>query len=76
MDREMKYTKVFADEKGETHFQDVEIELETLDFAPPAQPINFSRARDMLLLFVLQGGSETGIRQHEDRLMVRSGVLE
>jgi hypothetical protein len=42
MDSEMKYTKVFADEEGETHFENVEIELELVDFAPPAQPINFS----------------------------------
>ena len=38
----MKYTKIFADEEGETHFKDVEIELESVDFAPPAQPLNLS----------------------------------
>ena len=39
----MKYTKVFADEKGETHFEDVEVELELVDFAPPASPLMLSR---------------------------------
>jgi hypothetical protein len=29
----MKYTKIFADEEGETHFKDVEIELEPV-FTP------------------------------------------
>ena len=39
----MKYTRVFADEKGETHFEDVEVELESVDFAPPASPLMLSR---------------------------------
>jgi len=39
---EMKYTKIFTDEEGETHFKDVEIKLESVDFAPPAPPINLS----------------------------------
>ena len=38
----MKYTKIFADEKGETHFKDVEIKLGSVDFAPPAPSINLS----------------------------------
>ena len=38
----MKYTKVFTDKDGETHFKDVEIELESIEFAPPAPPINLS----------------------------------
>ena len=38
----MKYTKIYADEEGETHFKDVEIELESIEFAPPAPPINLS----------------------------------
>ena len=38
----MKYTKVYADEDGETHFKDVEIELESANFAPPAPPVNLS----------------------------------
>ena len=38
----MKYIKVFTDEEGETHFEDVEIELESAEFAPPAPPINLS----------------------------------
>ena len=38
----MKYTKIFADECGETHFKDVEIKLESVDFAPPAPPLLLS----------------------------------
>jgi hypothetical protein len=38
----MKYTMLYADEAGESHFRDVDIDLETVDFAPPAPPINLS----------------------------------
>lgn len=38
----MKYTLIYADETGESHFMDVEIELEPVEFAPPAPPINLS----------------------------------
>jgi len=38
----MKYTRIFSDKEGETHFKDVEIELEPVEFAPPAPPVNLS----------------------------------
>ncbi len=38
----MKYTRIFADEEGETHFTDVEVNLESVDYAPPAPPLNLS----------------------------------
>ena len=38
----MKYTKIFADKEGESHFLDVEIELEPVEFAPPAPSVNLS----------------------------------
>jgi len=41
----MKYTKIFADEEGETHFKDVEIELEFDEYAPPAPPFMVSELR-------------------------------
>lgn len=37
-----QYTRVYTDEKGETHFEDVEIELLPVDFAPPAPALNLS----------------------------------
>jgi hypothetical protein len=39
----MKYTKIFTDKDGETHFTDVEIKFESIDFAPPAPPLNISK---------------------------------
>jgi hypothetical protein len=37
-----KYTRVYTDEIGETHFEDVEIDLVSVDFAPPAPALNLS----------------------------------
>jgi len=38
----MKYTRIYADPSGESHFEDVNIELTQADFAPPAPPLNLS----------------------------------
>ena len=37
-----KYTRVYTDEIGETHFEDVEIDLVSVDFAPPAPALDLS----------------------------------
>ena len=33
------YVRVYADERGESHFDEVEVELIPRDFAPPAPPL-------------------------------------
>lgn len=38
-----KYVRLFADERGESHFEDLEIALEPMDFAPPAAPLNIAQ---------------------------------
>lgn len=38
----MKYVRIYADANGESHFEDVEVELTPVDFAPPAPPMNLS----------------------------------
>ena len=38
----MKYVRIFTDESGESHIEDVEAELIARDFAPPAPPIDLS----------------------------------
>jgi quercetin dioxygenase-like cupin family protein len=38
----MKYTRIYADESGESHLEYVNIELTQTDFAPPAPPLNLS----------------------------------
>jgi quercetin dioxygenase-like cupin family protein len=38
----MRITRIWADDTGTSHFEDVDIELETVDFAPPAPPFEVS----------------------------------
>lgn len=38
----MKYTRLYSDEHGESHFEDMEAQFQPVDFAPPAPPINVS----------------------------------
>ncbi len=35
----MKYTRIYADKEGISHFADVQVELKLVDFAPPAPPV-------------------------------------
>ena len=37
-----RYVRLFADADGESHFEDVEVPLATVDFAPPARPMHLS----------------------------------
>ena len=38
----MKYVRVYADQNGDSHFEDVEVGMSLTDFAPPAPPVNVS----------------------------------
>jgi hypothetical protein len=38
----MKYTRVYTDEDGESHFEDLDVEFNSIDFAPPAPPLDLS----------------------------------
>jgi hypothetical protein len=38
----MKYVRVYADLGGESHFEDIEVDMTSVVFAPPAAPINLS----------------------------------
>ena len=38
-----KYIRLYSDEKGESHFEDLETELVPVDFAPPAAPLNIAQ---------------------------------
>jgi quercetin dioxygenase-like cupin family protein len=38
----IKYTCLYADSEGESHFKDVEVELQETNYAPPARPLNVS----------------------------------
>jgi hypothetical protein len=34
------YVRLYADEQGESHFDEIEVELAAADFAPPAAPLH------------------------------------
>ncbi|MHC4664654.1 MAG: cupin domain-containing protein [Planctomycetota bacterium] len=38
----MKYTRLYTDAEGESHFEDKEVEMEEMIFAPPAPPLKLS----------------------------------
>jgi len=38
----MQYVRIYTDSDGETHFEDLEIELKEVNFAPPAPPVHLS----------------------------------
>lgn len=38
----MKYTRLYADSEGESHFEDVDVAMEETIFAPPAPPLKLS----------------------------------
>ena len=38
-----KYVRLYTDEDGETHFEDLEATLAPVNFAPPAAPLNIAQ---------------------------------
>jgi hypothetical protein len=40
--QKMTYTRLYSDQQGESHFEDVEINLAMTDYAPPAPPLELS----------------------------------
>lgn len=54
----MIYTRLFTDGNGESHFEDVGVKLNSVDFAPPAPPLelfNFESAEQCSLLKAVEG---------------------
>ena len=39
----MKYTTLYLDDSGDSHFKDVDVEFESVNFAPPAPPVDLSK---------------------------------
>ena len=38
----MKYVRLYADDNGESHFEECELVFKSIDFAPPAPPLDVS----------------------------------
>jgi quercetin dioxygenase-like cupin family protein len=41
-DSTMKYTRLYTDENGESHIEDIVVKFQSIDFAPPAPPVEIS----------------------------------
>jgi hypothetical protein len=52
------YHRVYTDDDGETHFEDVRVPISELDFAPPAAPLNFAALGDAVSLAVISNDKE------------------
>lgn len=50
----MKYTRLYSDNNGESHFEDCEINFESVDFAPPAPPLDISVFGPVEQCFILR----------------------
>lgn len=53
-----RYVRLYADADGESHFSDEETELKSVNFAPPASPVNvsaFTPAKHFVLLHAPAG---------------------
>lgn len=42
----MMYTRIYCDASGESHFEDVSVKVEPVNFAPPAPPLNLAAPID------------------------------
>jgi quercetin dioxygenase-like cupin family protein len=50
----MKYTRLYSDDEGVSHFQDAEIKFQAVDFAPPAPPLDISIFGPVEQCFILR----------------------
>lgn len=68
----MMYTRLYADTDGESHFEDVEVELASADFAPPAPPVNLSdmMAAEHVGFLALQSGWKGGVQASPSRMII------
>ncbi len=41
--QQAKYVRIYSDENGESHFEDLKVPLPPVDFAPPAAPLNIAQ---------------------------------
>ena len=41
--QQAKYIRIYSDENRDSHFEDLEIPLTPVDFAPPAAPLNIAQ---------------------------------
>jgi hypothetical protein len=54
------YLRLYSDEQGESHFEEVALTLSPLDFAPPAAPLNFVSLFSTTACSLLGGSRDWG----------------
>ena len=54
----MKYIRIYCDDWGDSHFEDVSVEVSPVDYAPPAPPLNLAAPIDSkgMILFSVPAG--------------------
>jgi mannose-6-phosphate isomerase-like protein (cupin superfamily) len=54
----MKYRRIYCDDAGDSHFEDVSVKLSPVEFAPPAPPLNLAAPIDSerMILFSVPAG--------------------
>jgi hypothetical protein len=55
---EFSYVRLFADDSGESRFEDVVVTLEVREFAPPMSPVHRAGLGDAESVAVIAGGTE------------------
>jgi hypothetical protein len=55
-----KYVRVFNDDAGESHFDDLEATMELTDFAPPAPPLNLAPLGQAEAVALVGGDADWG----------------
>jgi hypothetical protein len=76
----MRYIRLFADDSGESHFDDIEIEFTATDYVPSAAPLDFSArlaASDVAFMRAAAGwASEFHVSSARSMFVVLSGEWE
>ena len=76
----LKYVRIYSDSLGESHFEDLKIDLNEIDFAPPAPPIftsdlNYS-SRYGFLSVLPEWKSEWHLAPKRQFVIYLSGIIE
>ena len=50
----MRIQRLYNDPEGESHFEEIEVEFSTVDFAPPAPPLELSEFRDATRVAIMR----------------------
>lgn len=58
--RHQEIVRLYADQDGESHFEDIDVTLEEVDFAPPAAPLNVAALFDATSCSLVSAATDWG----------------